>query len=51
MTIFSVPALVSMLFGVASHRIGSNLSSWAPGRIPLLGSLVTGGARGGAGRP
>lgn len=51
LTIFSVPALVSMLFGVASHRIGSNLSSWTPGRIPLLGSLVTGGARGGAGRP
>jgi hypothetical protein len=51
LTIFSVPALVSMLFGVASHRIGANLSSWAPGRIPLLGSLVTGGARGGAGRP
>ncbi len=49
LAIFAVPALVSMLFGVASNRIGVNLSSWAPGRIPLLGSLVAGGARGGAG--
>ncbi|MGH7307096.1 MAG: hypothetical protein ACREK6_00205 [Candidatus Rokuibacteriota bacterium] len=51
LTIFSVPALVSMLFGVASHRIGANFSSWAPGRIPFLGSLVSGGARGSAGQP
>jgi hypothetical protein len=51
LTVFSVPALVSMLFGVASHRIGSNLSNWKPGHIPFVGTLVTGGARGGAGRP
>ncbi len=51
LTVFSVPALVSMVFGVASHRIGANLSSWAPGRIPLLGSIVTGGARGRAAGP
>jgi hypothetical protein len=38
-----------MLFGVASHRIGSNLSNWKPGHIPFVGTLVTGGARG-AGR-
>jgi hypothetical protein len=50
-TVFSVPAMVSMLFGVASHRIGSNLSNWKPGHIPFVGTLVTGGARGGAGRP
>lgn len=51
LTIFSVPAMVSMLFGVASHRIGANLSNWAPGRMPFLGSLVAGGVRGGTGRP
>ena len=51
LTVFSVPALVSMLFGVAGHRIGTNLSSWTPGRIPFVGSLVAGGSSRGAGRP
>src|SRR5438128_6138088 len=50
-TVFPVPALVSMLFGVAGHRIGTNLSSWTPGRIPFVGSLVAGGSSRGAGRP
>jgi hypothetical protein len=50
LTIFSVPALVSMVFGVASHRVGSNLSNWAPGRIPFLGTLVSGSARSSAGK-
>jgi hypothetical protein len=43
LTVFSVPVLVSTLFGVAGHRVGTNLSSWTPGRIPFLGSLVGGG--------
>lgn len=51
LTIFSVPALVSMLFGVASHRIGSNLSNWKPGHIPFVGTLAGGASRGGVARP
>src|SRR3989442_212643 len=51
LTVFALPALVSMLFGVAGHRIGVSLSSWTPGRIPFLGSLVTGTARRGTGGP
>src|SRR5260370_19251440 len=32
LTVFSVPALVNMLLGVAGHRIGAGLSIWTSAR-------------------
>jgi hypothetical protein len=42
--VFGAPGLLSLVLGVAMHRIGSEMSSWAPGQLPIVGQL------GGAGR-
>ena len=49
--ILGAPGLLSLVFGVATHRIGSQMSAWKPMGLPLPGiGVLGGGGRAGGGK-